>query len=129
MDISIILFGNVENPLVQVGTSIRKIKEIYEESPLMAFLVSIPHCIFNSINSVLEKEGIGMKCRIRTRYFLDQSFLRTGIYKFSKISIEVIGFGCDYDELKEVVEKVKRECPIYLSFMDRMEVIPVLGGQ
>ncbi|MFP3260636.1 MAG: hypothetical protein RXQ22_07085 [Sulfolobus sp.] len=40
-----------------------------------------------------------------------------------KITIEVYG-DCDKDELDELVEKVKQNRPIYLSFNDKIVVVP-----
>ncbi|BCS92977.1 OsmC family protein [Metallosphaera javensis (ex Sakai et al. 2022)] len=94
----------------------------------MAFLVSIPHCIFNSIYNVAEKEGMKLKCKVRARYVLDEKFLKTGIYKFARIILEVSSQDCDEEDLKDLINKVKTECPIYLSLMDRMEIRAVKGG-
>ncbi|MCH1772225.1 MULTISPECIES: OsmC family protein [Metallosphaera] len=128
MEITINLFGSPDSPSVQLGTTIKPVEDFYGDGPLMAFLVSIPHCIFNSIYAVAEKEGLKLKCRVRARYVLDEKFLKTGIYRFTKIILEVSSQDCDEEDLRDLVAKVKMECPIYLSFMDRME-IQVLKGE
>lgn len=35
---------------------------------------------------------------------------------------------CDEEDLKDLINKVKMECPIYLSLMDRMEIRAVKAG-
>ncbi|MFP3205380.1 MAG: OsmC family protein [Metallosphaera yellowstonensis] len=125
MEISLTLFGDEESPRVQIGSNVRNASDLYLESPLMAFLTSIPHCVFNAVLSVSRKEGITLRCRVRAKYVLDDGYLKVGDYVIRKVILEVEGGGCSKDELKEVVEKVKRECPIYLSFRDRMEINPI----
>ncbi|MCG3109270.1 hypothetical protein L3N51_01560 [Metallosphaera sp. J1] len=128
MEISINLFGGPDSPSAQIGTTVKSVEEFYEDGPLMAFLVSIPHCIFNSIYNVAEKEGMKLKCKVRARYVLDEKFMKTGIYKFARIILEVSSQDCDEEDLKDLINKVKMECPIYLSLMDRMEIRAVKAG-
>ncbi|WP_338604154.1 OsmC family protein [Sulfolobus tengchongensis] len=123
MEISFTLSGDLENPMIELGGKISRAKNLYQESPLMAFLVSIPHCIANMTDNIAKKEGIPLaSCKIIARYVLDEKAIMFGNYIFKKIIIEVHSKGCSEDELKELIEKVKRECPIYLSFRDKIEI-------
>ncbi|MFP3200704.1 MAG: hypothetical protein RXR43_00350 [Sulfolobus sp.] len=69
-------------------------------------------------------KGLGMLNDIKRRKI--QGLSKTvgdGKYIIKKITIEVYG-DCDKDKLDELVEKVKQNCPIYLSFNDEIVVVP-----
>jgi uncharacterized OsmC-like protein len=124
MEFNVNLYGDVENPLVEIPGKRGRANELYSESPLYAFLISIPHCIATMFQSIAKEEGIKVKtCKVRAKYDLDEKALILGKYIIRKITIEVYG-DCDKDELDELVEKVKQNCPIYLSFNDKIVVVP-----
>ncbi|MDT7861386.1 MAG: OsmC family protein [Saccharolobus sp.] len=123
MEISLSLTGDLENPIIEFGGKISRAKNFYQEGPLMAFLISIPHCIATMADSIAKKEGITLSsCKIIARYVLDEKEMFLGNYVFKKIIIEIYGKGCSEEELKELIKKVKRECPIYLSFREKIEI-------
>ncbi len=127
MEFIINLYGNSENPLVEIHGKKFTINELYKEGPLYAFLLSIPHCIITMFDHIAREEGIRVKsCRVRSTYYLDNSLLLLGKYAIKSIKIEIYG-DCDKEELKEIIEKVKQNCPIYLSFSDKIQVLPLLS--
>jgi len=55
MEFSIILSGDFDNPDVELPNRKTKADKLYSESPLFAFLVSIPHCIGKAFESVCKE--------------------------------------------------------------------------
>ncbi|WP_236753113.1 OsmC family protein [Acidianus sp. HS-5] len=127
MEFIINLYGNSENPQVEIYGKKSTINELYKEGPLYAFLLSIPHCIITMFQHIAKKDGIQIKtCRVKSTYYLDDTLLLQGKYVIKSIKIELYG-DCEKDELNELVEKVKQNCPIYLSLKDKIQVLPMLS--
>jgi len=92
---------------------------------LFAFLVSIPHCIREAFESVCKREGIKVKdCRIKAVYELDEQQFMLGYPVIRKIRIYISNKGCTTEEINEMINKVKKECPIYLSFKEKIDILP-----
>ncbi|MCY0882861.1 OsmC family peroxiredoxin [Acidianus infernus] len=126
MEFIINLYGNSENPLVEINGKKYTADRLYKEGPLYAFLLSIPHCIITMFEHLAKKEGIQVKvCKVRSTYYLDDSLLLLGKYVIKNIKIEIYG-DCSKEELNELVEKVKQNCPIYLSLSDRIQLLPLI---
>jgi uncharacterized OsmC-like protein len=124
MEFIINLYGNSENPVVEIHGKKYSINELYKEGPLYAFLLSIPHCIITMFEHLAKKEGIQVKvCKVRSTYYLNDSLLLLGKYAIKNIKIEIYG-DCSKEELNELVEKVKQNCPIYLSLSDKIQLLP-----
>ncbi|BFH74566.1 OsmC family protein [Sulfurisphaera javensis] len=125
MEFNISVLGDLENPIVELPGRRARAEEIYKESPLFAFLVSIPHCVAVAFESVAKKEGIKVKnCKVRASYELDEKQFMLGYPVIKKIKIYIHNEGCTEEELNEIITKVKRECPIYLSFSEKIDIIP-----
>lgn len=41
-----------------------------------------------------------------------------------KIRIYISNKGCTTEEINEMINKVKKECPIYLSFKEKIDILP-----
>ncbi|BFI77028.1 OsmC family protein [Sulfurisphaera ohwakuensis] len=125
MEFSISLYGDFENPTVEIPGRIEKASKLYLEAPLYAFLISIPHCIAEAFESIAKKEGIKIKdCKVRAVYEIDEKQFMLGYPVIKKIKVFIYNSGCTSEELEEMIRKVKRECPIYLSFSEKIEILP-----
>ena len=125
MEFSISLSGDFDNPEVELPNRKTKADELYSESPLFAFLVSIPHCIGEAFESVCKREGVKLKdCKIKAVYELDEKQFMLGYPVIRRIKVYISNKGCTIEEIKEMINKVKKECPIYLSFQEKIEILP-----
>ncbi len=123
MELTITLSGNPQNPDVLIGREKRKAIELYVRGPLMAFLVSIPHCIYLASAQLAESKREDAEVEVVARYQLDPVAMFTGNYVFEKIVVEVCCVkNCDGEFVKWVAEGVKVNCPIYQSLRDKMEI-------
>jgi uncharacterized OsmC-like protein len=122
MELTITLYGSPNNPQVEIGKNVSKANDIYVRSPLMAFLISIPHCIYLITNEINERKGNNFEYKVVARYQLDNLAIFTGNYVFEKIIIEICSKKCKKDYMEELLEIVKNSCPIYLSLKDKMEL-------
>ncbi|MBP1358125.1 MAG: OsmC family protein, partial [Sulfolobus sp.] len=120
----ITLSGDFNNPDVELPGRKSKADKIYVESPLFAFLISIPHCIAEAFESVARREGIRLKdCKIKAVYELDEKQFMLGYPVITKVKVYVSSKGCTKEEMEEILSKVKKECPIYLSFKEKIEIL------
>jgi len=122
MELTITLYGNPNNPQVEIGKNVSKANDIYVKSPLMAFLVSIPHCIYLVTSEINERKGMELEFKVIARYQLDNLAIFTGNYVFEKIIIEICGKDCKEDYMEDLLQIVKNSCPIYLSLKDKVEL-------
>jgi len=125
MEFSITLYGDFDNPYVEIPGRKTKADKLYLESPLFAFLVSIPHCIGEAFESVCKREGIKVKdCGIKVVNELDEHQFMLGYPVIRKIKIYISNKGCTTEEINEMINRVKKECPIYLSFKEKIDILP-----
>lgn len=123
MELTISLQGNPDNPIVEIGNNKITGKEAYNKGPLYAFYVSIPHCIFKMVNEILQSENREINVIVRARYKLKEKLMYLlGQMVIDKIVIEIVADSDDDEYLSSLVEKVKTNCPIYLSLKDRMSI-------
>jgi len=47
-----------------------------------------------------------------------------GYLVIRRIKVYISNKGCAIEEIKEMINKVKKECPIYLSFQEKSEILP-----
>lgn len=123
MELTISLQGNPDNPIVEIGKTKITGKEAYSKGPLYAFYVSIPHCILKMVNEILQSDNKQMDFMIIARYKLKENLMYLlGQLVIDKIVVEIVANSTDKEYLSSLIEKVKTNCPIYLSLKDRMSI-------
>ncbi|MBW9140108.1 MAG: OsmC family peroxiredoxin [Candidatus Aramenus sp.] len=123
MELTITLSGNPQNPDVTLGKEKRKAIELYARGPLMAFLISIPHCIYLASTQLAESKKEDAELKVVARYKLDPIAMFAGNYVFERIVVEICAAKCDEEFAKWIAEGVKENCPIYQSMKEKMEIV------
>ncbi|AWR96718.1 OsmC family peroxiredoxin [Acidianus sulfidivorans JP7] len=122
MELVITLEGNSENPRVELGNISLTAKEAYSKGPLYAFYISIPHCILMITNEFLQRENKLFNFKIRARYKLKEDIEYLGNFVIDTINIDIITDYNDEKFLENLINIIKTQCPLYLSFPDKINI-------
>jgi len=99
-------FNNLDVELPNKGT---KADQLYFEGPLFAFLFSIPHCSQGAFERICKREGVKAKdCKIRADYELNEKQFMLNHLVIRRIKVHISSMGCRIDEIKERINKVKK---------------------
>ncbi|ARM75217.1 OsmC family peroxiredoxin [Acidianus manzaensis] len=121
MELIITLEGSSENPNIKIGDQTITAKEAYNKGPLYAFYISIPHCILMITNEILNRENKAFDFKIVAKYKLKEDIAYFGNFVIDHIDIDIIS-NYDSEYLKNLIEIIKSQCPIYLSLSDKINI-------
>ncbi|MUN28379.1 OsmC family protein [Sulfuracidifex metallicus] len=123
MKMTFTLKGGV-NPEVEIGGVTRSLRDMYDQGPLFAFMVSIPHCMFVMARQVCFMNDLKPNSvEIESTFIIDDEKKRTeGKTVINKILVTIKLEGLTEEQTKKVVEELKNDCPVYNSFPEKIEI-------
>ncbi|BBG24282.1 OsmC family protein [Sulfuracidifex tepidarius] len=125
MKLTLVLKGDKE-PEVDFGGVIRSLMDMYQQGPLFAFMVSIPHCMFVMTKQVCFMNDLKPSLvKVESTFVIDDEKKRNeGKTVIQKVVVSIELQGLSLDQTKKVVDEVKEDCPVYNSFPEKIEIVP-----
>ncbi len=124
MKMTFSLKGDKE-PIVEIAGVTRPLMDMYQQGPLFAFMLSIPHCMFVMAKQVCFMNDLKPSLiEVKSTFFIDDFKKQNeGKTVIQKIVIGIKLEGVNEEQTEKLINEIKEDCPVYNSFPEKIEII------